>query len=346
MDAGFTNITLVVPQHYFGEADMDDNEDSLQYPSPLHNIHVETIMSEKEAAKALGLAREYAHQTGRWNQPDTERHSTYATCDFAVEDCESLGSYLEDIGFHERVWNRLEKLYGVEQEDMTYMDFFCANYQAKEGESSDNAAPNVMDRLEPHRDGSVLSFTVTLTPPQEYEGGGTFFDALDDGSHGGIGVVRAPRAGDAVLHSGKLLHGGHVVTKGQRTVLVGFVDVADWCVREGVLQEACRDLGRMDVAKYHYQRQQSRSADSQESPNLKWLPKRGSCLRPKRIPAMHSINVRADPSFQRLTRLETEDVLLRSLLLPEKKDSPELFFREQGIQEFGRDLFDGDITVL
>jgi hypothetical protein len=37
-----------------------------------------------------------------------------------------------------------------------------------------------MDRLAFHRDGSLLSFTVLLSPPNEFEGGGTIFDALVD----------------------------------------------------------------------------------------------------------------------------------------------------------------------
>jgi hypothetical protein len=39
---------------------------------------------------------------------------------------------------------------------------------------------NTMDRLAFHRDGSLLSFTVLLSPPNEFEGGGTIFDALVD----------------------------------------------------------------------------------------------------------------------------------------------------------------------
>ena len=37
-----------------------------------------------------------------------------------------------------------------------------------------------MDHLAFHRHGSLLSFTVLLSPPNEFEDGGTIFDALVD----------------------------------------------------------------------------------------------------------------------------------------------------------------------
>jgi hypothetical protein len=194
-----------------------------------------------------------------------------------------------------------------------------------------------MDQLEAHRDGSILSFTVLLTPPDEFEGGGTFFDALvdvqveqDDGVQVLFpkGVIRAPQAGDCVLHSGKLLHGADVVTSGERTVLVGFVEVGDWCLRPDVLARACTDFGRMDVAKYRYNRQKLKTTDNQNGwmlNNSRWLVDsntetgegrsyiRGFC------PIFPSVASRADPEYQRMKRLQAEDVLLRSILLPEKR---------------------------
>ena len=82
--------------------------------------------------------------------------------------------------------------------------------------------------LEPHRDGSLLSFNVALTDPAAFEGGGTRFV--------GAGVVaRAEREGDLVVHSGKLLHAGETVTAGARDVIVGFVIVSGASVNEAFL---------------------------------------------------------------------------------------------------------------
>jgi hypothetical protein len=172
------------------------------YPSPLHSIHVRSILSDEETAKCLQIANEFAAATSAWDKPDADRHATYATCDFPVEECETLGSYLKDIGFNDRIWGELSSLYGVRIEDMTYLDFFCSHYEART-----SSKPGSMDRLEAHRDGTLLSFTVVLTPPDQFEGGGTFFDALRDvESPDPIlqpgGVVRPLRAGDVVLHGG------------------------------------------------------------------------------------------------------------------------------------------------
>ena len=383
-----TGYQITVPAFYKPSGDDqndddDDDDNSLRYPSPLHHIYVQSILSTKEAGKALALAEEYARDTGRWEKPDFERHSTYATCDFAVEDCESLGGYLEDIGFHDRVWKALNERFGVEHEDMTYLDFFCAHYRAannnNDGDDDDGSDNNVvssgMDHLEEHRDGSVLSFSVTLSPPDEFEGGGTSFAALVSDSNP-AGVVKVSKAGDTVLHSGKLLHGGHLVTSGRRTVLIGFVDVADWCVREGTLGRASRDFGRLDVANFHAKQLQSRlekmavtkgstateEDESTDGPDMSdeddesvgndmFLRESKSVLRLTKsiLNPFLSLKARTDPDFQRQRRLETEDRLLRSILLDEKRErSPEEFLGE-GEYFAGEDpvtILDGDVTIV
>jgi hypothetical protein len=193
-----TDRTFLVPRFFEGEVDQGS------YPSPLHSVHVKRILSSDESKKCLQLACDYADSMGRWERPDFARHATYATCDFAVQDCEILESYLNAIGFNDRIWNHLSALFGVAWEDMSYLDFFCSHYRARTDDR-----PDAMDRLEAHRDGSLLSFTVTLTEPDQFEGGGTFFDALRDvvdaSSDSPIllpgGTVKPTRAGDGVLHS-------------------------------------------------------------------------------------------------------------------------------------------------
>jgi hypothetical protein len=99
------------------------------------------------------------------------------------------------------MWERVSTVYNVDEQDMTYLDFFCANYRAR-----DESHTRTMDRLVAHRDGSILSFTVLLTPSSEFKGGGTFFDALRDVEPYEkqvdvlypSGVVRPPRVGDCV----------------------------------------------------------------------------------------------------------------------------------------------------
>lgn len=320
-----TNVSITVPWFYSGE--VPDGS----YPSPLHSIYVESILLKEEAAKCLELARDFAAKSGSWEQPDSSRHQTYATCDFAVEECHALSSYLNDIGFDDRMWSRLSKLYNLERVDMEYLDFFCVNYRAR-----NESHPRTMDRLESHRDGSLLSFTVLLSPPTDFEGGGTFFDALRDVSPEGggplctNGVIRPPHAGGAVLHSGKLLHGADVVTSGERIVLVGFVDVTEWRIRPDVLSAACRDFGRMDVATFRYKRQKKKTENNSINGwvlnNSRWLQDSNRRTGAGRsyvrgfIPAFPSVARRAESEYQRRTKLEAEDILLRTLLLPERRE--------------------------
>jgi predicted 2-oxoglutarate/Fe(II)-dependent dioxygenase YbiX len=345
--SSLTDVTFTAPK--FALDDDDDNDGLYQYPypSPLHSIHVKSVLSDTESAKCLQLATDYAKQTGRWDQPDADRHASYATCDFPVEECETLDSFLQETGFDNRVWEHMSKLYGVRYEDMTYLDFFCAHYEAEADSGvdiDDQQQQTTMDRLEAHRDGSLLSFTVTLTPPSEFQGGGTFFDALRDVSSPETdpilqagGAIRPLRAGDAVLHGGKMLHGAAPVTSGQRTVLVGFIDVAEWCYRPGVLSKACCDWGRMDVAAYRWKRQQAKTAEEGQKKgwplsNQRWLPpsKGRSHIQGFR-PAFSSVEVRGDGEYQRRKKLEAEDFLLRNILLPEDERD---------------DLIGGDITIL
>jgi hypothetical protein len=344
------DISWTLPPYAVNQVDDGDDDDidstsDTGHPSPLHRIHIRPVLSEDEASNCCTLATEYATATGRWQTPDFDRHQTYATCDFPVEDCQPLLEYMDEIDFDGRLFASLSELYSIDIEDLSYLDLFVAHYQARlEGivlEGVEGAVPtssNIIDRLELHRDGSILSFSLLLNSPRDFEGGGTFYDALRDVEPAGVlhrgGVIRPERAGEAVLHCGKILHGADVVTAGRRTVLVGFVDVAERCQRGGVLGDACRDFGRMDVVAYRFKRQEQKGHKGWVLNNGRWLPKDGgshSVLRDY-VPAFSSIIRRSDPELCRRRRLEAEDILLRSILLPP--------------HERTNDIWDGEITII
>lgn len=272
----------------------DHEHDIGSYPSPLHKIHLLPLLTDEETSELLQLARAYATENESWNQQDSSRHVSYQTVDFAIEESVDISQYLgqSGINFEERVFSALSEAYDVDAEDLSFLDLFCASYEV--AGSDDDEDRNVMDQLDFHRDGSLLSFTILLSPPEDFEGGGTIFDALGDciSSDNGDdsilqppGVIQPTRAGYATLHSGKLFHGGNKVTKGQRIVLVGFVDVDERNMKPGALGDATKEWGRNDVRSFWNQRllsllkqQQQKEGKQIEQPrwtlkNWRYLPK-------------------------------------------------------------------------
>ena len=92
------------------------------------------------------------------------------------------------------------------KEKLYFRDLFFVKYTA-EGHSG----------LELHRDGSVVSFNILLNGLEDFDGGGTYVEADDE--------VYSIGQGDCFVHSGKLRHGGQPITRGERLLLVAFVDV-------------------------------------------------------------------------------------------------------------------------
>ncbi len=327
------------------------------YPSPLHRVHIMPLLTDLETANVLQMAQTHATENKSWDRQDSSRHESYPTVDFAVDECIELSHYLGEsgIGFEDRIFSALSHAYDIDAEDMSFLDLFCASYEAKECIDELNYSGqdrNTIDHLDFHRDGSLLSFTVLLSPPDGFEGGGTIFDALGDIALDGIdthsilqppGVIHPPHAGYAVLHSGKLFLGGHVVTKGQRIVLVGFVDVHERNLKSSALRNATKEWGRNDVRLFWNRRrlsllkqQQKRLIGSTiaqpvwEIKSGKYIPKATKERRTTTsegksffgqsisLPAtiLRNIEDRAGEDRIRKRRLATEDKFLREYLLP------------------------------
>mmetsp|Transcript_4714 Transcript_4714/g.9251 ORF Transcript_4714/g.9251 Transcript_4714/m.9251 type:complete len:457 (-) Transcript_4714:71-1441(-) len=373
---------VTVPK--FLPPDDQDNDDT--YPSVLHRIHIVPLLTDEETSDLLQLARTYATENQSWDQQDSSRHVSYQTVDFAIEESIEISQYLgqNGINFEERIFSALSEAYDVDEEDLSFLDLFCASYEVKETDdattSESDEGRNTMDRLAAHRDGSLLSFTVLLSPLGEFEGGGTVFDALgdvevdDDDSSilQAPGIIQPPQAGYATLHSGKLLHGGHVVTKGQRIVLVGFVDVHERNIKPGVLGNATKEWGRNDVRTFWNQRRLSFSKrqhqcdsegkiDEEQQPlwklnNWRYLSKdtaerrlisnegRSYFGKNSVIPnsTLKRIEGRASLDKIRRRRLITEDRLLRDILLPREERGDKVEEDEEGEWlEFDPDNMDG-----
>jgi len=74
-------------------------------------------------------------------------------------------------------------------------------------------------RTDVHVDDALFAFTIALSPAEAFEGGGTYFEHLDQ-------VVEMPQ-GHATFRPGAVRHGGHPVTSGVRYVIGGFIAAAD-----------------------------------------------------------------------------------------------------------------------
>jgi len=92
------------------------------------------------------------------------------------------------------------------------------------------------DYLGVHHDGSLLTFLIGLNGLDEYEGGGTYMEAL--------GKAVRYEAGHLCCHPGIVRHGGDKVTSGVRYVLAAWIDISGVIEYDRQLCEEA-DLTRM-----------------------------------------------------------------------------------------------------
>lgn len=92
------------------------------------------------------------------------------------------------------------------------------------------------DYLGVHHDGSLLTFLIGLNGLGEYEGGGTYMEAL--------GKAVRYEAGHLCCHPGIVRHGGDKVTSGVRYVLAAWIDISGVIEYDRQLCEEA-DLTRM-----------------------------------------------------------------------------------------------------
>lgn len=92
---------------------------------------------------------------------------------------------------------------------LSVLDGFLVKYSA-----------NGQNKLPTHADQSLLSFTISLNDPSEYEGGGTWFARLGR-------AIDAPAAGHVIMFPGRVEHGGNPITAGTRYVIVLFMGYDD-----------------------------------------------------------------------------------------------------------------------
>jgi tetratricopeptide (TPR) repeat protein len=143
---------------------------------------------------------------------------------------------------HERFFPLLESRFGIPAGDLTLQDALVIGY----GYFGSGATSQPI-----HRDSSLLSLNVALSPRTDYEDGGTFFEALPAESS-----VISNDIGHIVCHAGGTPHAGRGIASGKRWVLVLFCiakdrpEFARRCRRKGM---AKKDEGDLQEAKAIFQ---------------------------------------------------------------------------------------------
>ncbi|DBA01288.1 TPA: hypothetical protein N0F65_001793 [Lagenidium giganteum] len=150
---------------------------------------------------------------------DKQRHASYPTTDIPCYCVVPIDAWVRGT-IRARLFPQIQRHYGIPTtQQLTFRELFYVKYEARAGERAE---------LPLHCDGSVLSFNILLNPKDEFEGGGTFFEATSTTVH--------LTQGNAAVHSGKVRHAGAPVVRGKRLILVGFLDIIDRVFDDAILR--------------------------------------------------------------------------------------------------------------
>ena len=162
------------------------------------------VFSQEQCCSLRDAAEAAAAAQGGWC---SSRHAAFPTRDLPLSSLAESVRPLYTGLVHDRVLCPAAALAGFAGPHQLFCrDLFIVKYDT-DGQRE----------LPLHMDGSLLSFSVLLSHPDDFAGGGTVFPHLD-------GRRVALEQGDACLHSGSVLHAGAPVTAGIRVILVGFID--------------------------------------------------------------------------------------------------------------------------
>jgi len=153
-------------------------------------------------------------------------HENYPTEDIKVWELKKNKAAMQ--AFREKIVEPMKILIAQEfdlpEQFVSVDDAFVVRYMM--GESK-------QQRLNFHRDGSIVSAIVTLSPSSDYRGGGTLFQD---------GTLIRPEQGGGIIFGGQRLHGGDEITAGKRYILTLFFKVGELSCREEALAMEERQL--------------------------------------------------------------------------------------------------------
>lgn len=163
-------------------------------------LSLEGCFSGEECSSILSSTFDYVNEYS-WS---TKRHTAYPTRDVAVRNLPALrGDFINHL-VELKVLPHICKETGFMPSDLYVVDLFVVNYEAHIGQKG----------LATHTDGCLISFNVLLNDSAEFEGGGTMINSS---------LYRLERGG-CIVHDAKLPHSGVPISRGQRLILVGFLE--------------------------------------------------------------------------------------------------------------------------
>lgn len=162
------------------------------------------LLTQSECQHVLDTCR----QESEWT---TDRHSAFATTDIPIRNHNQL-AFLEVL-IKDRLFDELAEHYGFKASHLEFRDIFLVKYSA-----------DAQKGLKLHTDGCLFSLTLLISDEHDFEGGGTYFASIDKVIH--------LKQGDAAYHDAQVMHSGIDITKGERYILVGFVDTVDTITKD------------------------------------------------------------------------------------------------------------------
>ncbi|KAI9469155.1 hypothetical protein LPJ78_003716 [Coemansia sp. RSA 989] len=159
-------------------------------------------LAERQAI--LSSLAELVEQSG-WT---LQRHGAFPTRDIPVNRLSVANMVTSRLQAF--LFPHLEERTGISEQYWTFRDLFIIGYHQDHQRS-----------LEMHSDGSLASLTLLLNETSEFEGGGTFFEKFN--------MLVKQNPGDAWIHDGRLDHCSEAITRGERIVMVAFIDTVGGC---------------------------------------------------------------------------------------------------------------------
>lgn len=167
---------------------MDENT-VIRYNRFLQRFSYPKIFTNDICRWIINECENYAINNGGWT---TKRHVKYPTTDLPIENIKPIFPFIVET--FKTIADKIKRSYNLNDDiKLNFVDVFIVKYKHNE-----------QSFLELHKDGSFLSFNILLSSPDEFEGGGTYFDD---------GLIMTQEQGDLTIHSSKIKHAGLPITK-------------------------------------------------------------------------------------------------------------------------------------